>query len=98
MERSPQGGRSKSPEEKVATALLEKARRSEHAKAAAEEKRRVAAMAALRDAALEDKVKGGYERQQHVLQLQRENELIRRCLEGGQGQGGTAGARETLKF
>ena len=85
-------------EEKVAAALLEKAQRGERAKAAAEEKARVAAMAALRDAALEGKVKSGYERQQRVLQLQRENELIRRCLEGGQGQGAAADPREALKF
>ena len=63
--------------------------RRERAKAAAEAKARKAGLATMRMDALEDRVKGGYESQQRVLKLQQENDLIRKCLEGG-GKGAAA--------
>ena len=85
-------------DERAAAALLEKARRGERAKAAAEEKARAKAMEALRAEALETKVKGNYESQQRVLQLQKENELIRKCLEGKGSSGAGDEAASTLQF
>ena len=87
-------GEESSAADKAAAQLLAAVSSRERAKAAAEAKARKAGLATMRMDALEDRVKGGYESQQRVLKLQQENDLIRKCLEGG-GKGAAAAGDAT---
>ena len=85
-------GEESSAADKAAAQLLAAVSSRERAKAAAEEKARKSGLATMRMDALLALVPALHLVLQRVLKLQQENDLIRKCLEGGSKGAAAAGA------